>query len=267
MTEPTTSLAEFRSPPIVETAIGVEFSPVTGWALPHFGLFWQTIRDEFPRSEVQPPLPSRVERFDRRANQAPFQFQLGLPGQERCWFFHRDDSRLLQLQTDRLILNWRKNKSGNEYPLWEKLLPEFKQHWADFLGFLRREKLPEPQIVQGELTYVDQILKGEGWRDFDDLPKVTPQWKGVASSRLGTPERVAFNACFRLPDNRGRLYLDLQPAIREDGFDVLQLTITVRGDPGADLLDWFALSHRWAVNAFLDFTTQAMHEVWERKTS
>ena len=68
------ALVDFESPPVVETVLGVEFAPIRGWAVPHFGLYWNEVRSEFPRFDVHAPLPSQIERFDD--SPPPFVFRL-----------------------------------------------------------------------------------------------------------------------------------------------------------------------------------------------
>jgi uncharacterized protein (TIGR04255 family) len=109
VTSATPTLPAFDNPPVVETALAVEFEPIPGWGVPHFGLYWNEIRREYPRFQVQPPLGSQVERFGSGARAAQaFTFEIGDGSRARCWFFHENDVQLLQVQDSRFILNWRK---------------------------------------------------------------------------------------------------------------------------------------------------------------
>src|SRR5208283_4765348 len=103
------TLPDFGNPPVVETVLGVEFAPLSKWGIPHFGLFWNGIRDEYPRFEVQPPLESAPEKFTKQDKLLPqISFQLVSHIPVRCWFVHQSDARLLQVQNNRFIHNWRK---------------------------------------------------------------------------------------------------------------------------------------------------------------
>lgn len=259
---------EFKKPPIVETAMGVEFAPLAGWGLAHFGLFWSEIRKEYPKYEVQPPLGSNIERFGSDSKQGlQFIFQVGEPTRARCWFFHQDNAHLLQVQDSRFILNWRKTSSAVEYPKYERLRPMFEHEWKQFNSFLDNNGVGPVSPVQCELTYVDHIPQGEGWRTFADLPELIPAWAGLKGP-WSSPEAVTLGARFLLPEQQGRLHVNAQPAIRnQDGKDVLQLTFTVRGAPSSgDLVGlgaWFELAHKFALNAFLDFTSKKAQDEWE----
>lgn len=49
------SLPKYKHPPVRETAMSVTFQP-TAFAVPHFGLFWGDVKDEFTEFEVHPVL-------------------------------------------------------------------------------------------------------------------------------------------------------------------------------------------------------------------
>ncbi len=51
-------LPDFISPPVDETALSLQFPKIAGFGVPHFGLFWERIRSDYPRFEVQPPIPA-----------------------------------------------------------------------------------------------------------------------------------------------------------------------------------------------------------------
>lgn len=262
-------LAAFDNPPVVEKAVGVEFSPLARWGVPHFGLYWSEINDEYPKFDVQPPLPSQIEAVDQAQRGAPgLTIEFGDPSRVRCWFLHRSDSQLLQLQDNRLILNWRRLRQDEEYPHYKTFLPVFQKEWQRFGGFLKRNQFEEPSVVQCELTYVNHVARGEGWKDFGDLPRVTTLLAGTPKG-LPVPESIALNARFNMPEQQGRLHIALQPAIRNaDGKEVLQVTLTVRGAPRGsgieNLVQWFDEGHKRIVAAFTEVTTPEMHKLWKR---
>ncbi len=86
----------FKHPPVVEKAMGVEFAPLPGWAAPHFGLLWADIRSEYPKFELQPPLPSQIEQTGQRTPQLPgITIELGDPFKMRSWFIKSDGAQLI----------------------------------------------------------------------------------------------------------------------------------------------------------------------------
>jgi uncharacterized protein (TIGR04255 family) len=194
--------------------------------------------------------------------------EFGDPSRARCWFLHKNDAQLLQLQDNRLILNWRRLRQEEEYPHYKVFLPVFHKEWQRFGAFLKRNDFEDPSVVQCELTYVNHVARGEGWNDFGDLARVTTMWAGTPNG-LPAAEAVVVNARFGMPEQHGRLHIALQPAIRNaDGKEVLQMTLTVRGAPRGsgiqDLVHWFDEAHNRIVAAFVEVTGPEMHKLWNR---
>jgi uncharacterized protein (TIGR04255 family) len=263
----------FDSPPVIETALGVEFKPLDSWSIPHFGLFWERIREEFPSYTVQPPLASQIETFSQGpAIPGPYQmdFQLFLQPDVRCWFFHSEQERLIQVQRDRFIHNWRKI-GDHIYPRYHTIRPKFQDSWKTFLDFLKSERITTPEVAQCEVSYINHIEIEQPWKSMADLADMFPVWAGVRTDGfLPTPEVVQLATSFAIADGGGRLRINLQPAIRTtDLRQVLQLTVSARGVPRSSdtdaILDWLDLGHLWVVRGFADFTSTKMHSLWKRR--
>jgi uncharacterized protein (TIGR04255 family) len=265
-----TPLPKFDSPPVIETALGVEFAPLEKWAVPHFGLYWELIRDRFPKFEVQPPAPSRIEDpatvFRKVDNTVSLHSG---PPPVRCWFIDASDAMLVQIQSSRFIFNWRKR--GEPYPEYEKAIrPRFIDEWRRFVNFLRENDLGDIEVLQCEVSYVNHIELGHGWSSVADFPDVFPAWRGL-SARTFLPdlENVSFDTAYRMPDKMGRLRMDQRRAIRNsDGKEVIQFTITARGRPDSSsmeaILSWLDTGREWVVRGFADATSEKMHRFWGR---
>jgi uncharacterized protein (TIGR04255 family) len=257
----------FRHPPVIEKAMGVEFAPLPGWAAPHLGLLWADIRSEFPRFELQPPLPPQIEQPSQRAPQFPgISIDFGDPFRIRAWFIKASGSQLIQVQDSRFIVNWRRTTEGDAYPHYTKFKPDFESEWGRFTSFLARNGFPKPNVLQCELTYVNHFPRGKGWSDYGDMSRVFSNWTGGGPA-LPVPEMLAWNTRFLLPENKGRLHVAVQPVVRlTDAQEALQMTLTARGAPGgeslADTLSWFDFGRRWLVDAFRELTSPEMHKLW-----
>src|SRR6516165_10244436 len=96
-------LPRFRKPPVSEVALGIQFSSILNPV--HLGRYYEKIKSRFPHVQTQAPVPQVFETFGT----APIVGQFGLPilMQSRMWFFSDDDNYLIQLQSDKLIVNWR----------------------------------------------------------------------------------------------------------------------------------------------------------------
>lgn len=260
----TKGLPKYNNPPVIETVLGVEFKPISAWQIPHFGLFWNRIRSNYQRCSVQPPLPEQVEKFGDEKNTLTINFN---PTPEaRCWFFDDKSNWLLQIQNNRFLSNWKKTTSS--YPDYKGFNERFEREWGRFNEFLTSEKLEQPQVLQCEVSYINHI---EVNINFDDLSGIFPLWgTDKKEGFLPEPEAVAFNTAYVIPENRGRLYIAMQPVIRHTDFKaVIQLAVTAKvkiaSDNNSGMIEALKLAHEWVVNGFTDFTSAKMHEVWQRK--
>ena len=99
-------LPDYNSPPISEVVCGISFEPLVEQKIPHYGLFWNTIREDFPNCEHAPPLID-TDKESQLTNEIP------LP---RVWLINKSNNLLIQLQNNRFIYNWRRLKSDDNYP-------------------------------------------------------------------------------------------------------------------------------------------------------
>ncbi len=239
----------------------------------HFGLLWDRIRRDYPRFEIQQPITNVTEQFGPGTppvRQLAFAF-LELPD-IRSWYLDESRNRLIQVQRDRFVHNWRKITGTEEYPRYPELRERLAREWGRFCDFLRAEKLDVPQINQCEVVYVNHIEYGKGWNGYGELDRVvaalaTPKAK---NRFLPVPERTIMNVTYPIEGNLGRLYVSFNPVVRtRDGKEVLQMTLTARGAPKSssddDVLAWLDIGRKWVVRGFADFTTDTMHKVWGKR--
>ena len=266
-------LPEYAKPPVVEVAISVQFEELAGFSAVHFGLLWEKLRSRYPDTEHHPPLASVVELFGSRgAKHASLsiesQFPIG-----RCWYLSADKLRLIQVQPDRFVLNWRKLDTDTKYPRYENLREAFQSELALFLEFVTKHGLGGFEPTQCELTYVNHLVAGQGWQDLRDLPNVIALWSGRASEPyLPDIEDAGLVWQYRFEENSvpvGRLNVQLQSAFRNsDSARLLNLQLLGRGAPlgsGLDgVLAFTDRAHEWIVRGFTAITTEHMHRIWER---
>jgi uncharacterized protein (TIGR04255 family) len=265
------TLPKFDRPPVYEVVLGVQFKPLTGFSIPHYGLYWADIREQYPNYEVHPPLSSTVEQFGSEAKNIP---QMGVEFVQapdvRAWFVNSADTQLLQVQKDRFLQNWRRKRDTDVYPHYDNLKPKFFEEWEGFCRFLKSVGMEHPDVNQCEVTYVNHIDLAPGSRCYSNLNDVVSCWSGRYSGNfLSDPESVNFAARYLLPEKAGRLHISMQPAIRrQDAKEILRLTLTVRGKPNsselAGIQEWLDLGHEWIVRGFSDITTESMHKMWGR---
>lgn len=90
-------LPDYKSPPINEVAWGVTIEPIAELLVPHIGLFWATIRNNYPVCEYAFPIMSQTMWVDRGTG-APF---------PRIFLLSQSKNELIQIQNDRFHFNWR----------------------------------------------------------------------------------------------------------------------------------------------------------------
>jgi uncharacterized protein (TIGR04255 family) len=258
------SLPEYDHPPVIETVLGVMFEPIDGWNVQHYGLFSERIA-EYRDISVQPP----VVLSEAGPVEPRIELATALP--IRCWYADNAHGRLIQLQRDMFMHNWRRDPGGFEYPRYLQLKPMFGDAWDIFASFLRDADLRVPGVRRCEVTYINHIERGRGWSDMGDLPRITRLWRGSEKLEfLPEPEGADMDIYFPMPGPKDRLQVQFRRAVRTaDSVELLQIALTARGAPKSpsieDALGWFDVGHDWIVRAFTDLTTPEMHELWGRR--
>jgi uncharacterized protein (TIGR04255 family) len=267
----TRHLPEYEHPPLDEVVIGVQFEPLKDFHAVHLGRFWSRIRDRYPFTEDQAPIPAQIELAEPVPAPTSPDIAIGFP-MPRCWFLDSTKNELLQLQSDRFLRNWRQISGTDVYPRFATLIDAFRRDWDEFQAFLQQEKLDRPSVNQCELTYINNLSSGEGWTDPSEVAKVFTVVRSAAKQDafLPPPEVFSWDARYKLPDNRGRLRIKMHPAFRgRDLKVILTLNLTARGAPEAitpeGIFGWFGLAHEWIVRAFDELTDPGMHKLWGKK--
>jgi len=264
------TLPEFENPPVIETVLGVQFDPLEKFGVPHIGLYFARIRDNYPEYKIHPPIEQVRERFDTKLMPQPtVGIGFGAP-EVRCWFIDKSKNMLIQIQKDRFLQNWRKLQGTDVYPHYVNLKPKFKAEWLRYCAFLDDEGIERPKVNQCEVTYINHIEIGTECKSFGEVDKIVNFWSQESKTFLPLAEKVNANIQYVLPGKAGRLHISLQPGIRKaDATEIYQLQLTARGAPHSseieDILAWFDLGREWIVKGFADLTTEKMHKVWRKK--
>ena len=90
----TETIVDFDHPPVTEVICGIGFKKISGLRAPQMGLFWESIRKEFPIAEVKAPIasPGQV---------AGLSFVEGDDLPMRFFLRSEDKRELVQIQSDR----------------------------------------------------------------------------------------------------------------------------------------------------------------------
>ena len=112
-------------------------------------------------------------------------------GLTRTWFETSDGNGLIQVQRDRFLHNWKKERDIDVYPHYDYVIGNFRRCLEKFEAFLQENKLGSIDPVQYELTYINHVPQGEGWSTFGDLGNVFPDFSWRSAKRfLPQPEAL-----------------------------------------------------------------------------
>ena len=265
-------LPSFENPPVVETVLSVQFEKLDAMQTVHFGRFWERISDQYPRTEDRRPLLQSAEVFSTIPMPGRFRLEsVDTPELPRVWFLSEDGSRLLQVQNDRFVANWRKAAPSHEYPRYDALIkPSFDKDFQTFLEFVDDSELGSVHVNQCEVTYVNHIVSGEGWNNFHEIDRVFSFLKTSTGAGQPSLEDAGIHLRYRMQGQEGkpigRLHVDIQPAAStEDNRNMFVMNLTARGlsGKGTEFLD---VGRRWIVNTFDALTTPDMHRIWRKVT-
>lgn len=273
-------LPSFTSPPVVEVVVGIQFAqlPLRAIDLGPLGELW---RADYPQLAEQPPLEP-VPVVDEPPRPL---IVIGPPRMPRHVWQSGDESRLLQLQQDRLVVNWRRPAPADSYPRFPSLREELVGRLDELTAFVKPWGALRPTAA--EVIYVNDL--GSGAAAAPSLAEaLTPV---VAADLPGELVEERYAAAYRLqdvpdadaaaaPSGRGLTQLEVMPsaaqlvvtadpAVQLTGARTTLLTLTVRaGVPAGTmpavmaLVDW---GHERIVRCFTALTTPSMHERWGRE--
>jgi uncharacterized protein (TIGR04255 family) len=233
---------------------------------------WNKFKPNYANSREAPPLFPVIEQFDEDSPKEKFPFGDEFPS-PRVWFETADGNGLIQVQRDRFLHNWKKEKDSDKYPHYNSVIANFRSCLAVFEGFLEEQKLGDLQPTQYELTYINHIFKGEGWETLDELGNIFQDffWGRGGKRFLPRPESINWLTSFILPDRSGRLRVSIRLGKRTtDRVPAILLELTARGmssDPSrSSMWSWFDMAHEWIACGFVDLTSEKIQKTLWRRT-
>lgn len=257
-------LPDYEQPPVIEVVIGLEFLPLPGLgAIGLVGLRerWRAL---FPKAQEHVPIVS--------SGQPGIVIQgvgLQIGGGAlplRLWMISENEDKLLQVQNDRLVLNWRRlegTQADGPYPRYKTLRPLFQDRLTDFMSYLTEEGIGDVQPTIAEVSFINAI----------EVPTGDPDLAHV----LSTARHADLPG--RLVQSQTELVLDVSTEVEAQGNTVitaqyradnrLNLTVGTRlalgpADGTEQILSALDKAHNVGVNGFTSVTDPSMHEKWGR---
>jgi len=196
------------------------------------------------------------------------------PELPRTWFISADDSVLIQLQADRLLLNWRRGATNAEYPHFETVSGRFRAIYQQFEAFVADAELGTIQPEFCEMTYVNQFRPKDADGGLPNVRDILRLWPEPFGQEWNVrADAVRFQADYRmLPVNGespGRLTASLNVAnMQSIPSQVLQFELAARGRPLGDGFNGVIAFHERAreniVRYFAAVTTETAQNEWHR---
>lgn len=257
---------KFKKPPINELIISTYFNPpIHGLRNEHIGLFWHSIKDEFPVVSQQPPIPNTNLTIEEEIFPMP-----------RYWMISLDDTNVIQIQKHAFMLNWRHRDT--EYPYYENIKPIFDKYYSKFQDFLvteiQKTETNRPQIDVCELTYINTIESCDYWSGPGDVDKVIPSFS-IPTIKPPPKAEPGYNCSFAYiidDDLQLRVSVRNAQAAQHPETPVLVLEIRASGriDPTnkstAD--SWFDRGHQAISSCFLSLTNpDIQRKYWMRENN
>jgi uncharacterized protein (TIGR04255 family) len=255
---------KFKFPPINELVIGVYFNtPLLGLRAEHIGLFWHGIHDTYPNVSQAGPIMAQGEAAQAAFAPAPEEIY-PLP---RFWLSSADDTMLVQLQRNALLLNWRKR--DQMYPHYETVKREFDRVYGIFAEFVREKVRQDFAIEATELSYINLAQASDYWSGVNDIARVIPSFHPIgigleeatlADTTQSTVWRIAKDMSLTAKLRTGTTTADKRPA--------LVFELSARGRLGAatkvEADAWFERAHEVTGRAFRGMTSQDIQSrVWQ----
>lgn len=252
---------EFGNPPVAETAIGFYFQKIEGWNVLHHGALWERFRTEYPKYEFLPAILEAPPEPNIALDVAYLPIRVG--------FVNNTKTQLVQVQNGLLLHNWRKTAEMPEYQHYDAMRSRLRQDWNTLRDFLKSISLKHPLVTRCQMDYFNHLVRGEGWQDFSEIPKLFTVWRGIKQlPTTGLLQTVSFNVSYRL--DSGTVNVAVQPAIRaNDGKELIQFTLSSSVAPANSedeaLFSCLDECHNNAARALVEFTTDEARESWRQK--
>lgn len=264
-------LPSYEKAPVIETVVGVQFEPWTGFSNAHLGAFWQKIDNgAWPVVRDMPPLPRQEEQFSDDGQWGKMlRLQITQSPLARVQILNPALDRMIQLQNGRMHLNWL-GEDGGQYPRYASIRKEFAGILDQLLEFADEKKLGKLSPDHWEVTYVNHIPKGTVWESPSDWSFFRPLGSAPTVEGVFQAESFSGEWHFVIPDERGRLHVHWQHAKQEkdEGAELIRLTLTARGavsigeDPKTGILAGIDLGRSTIVKAFQALMTDRASQAW-----
>lgn len=271
-----TDLPDFRQPPLVEVAIGAQFEEIDGFRSIHYGAVADEFISDYAKVEDKQTLQPTFEVFGGSAifgDKPAFRLETADYILPRLWLISENEGRIIQVQNNRFILNWKRAEEKGDYPHFEGIYDHFSRALIRFKEALERRDLSLPKMNQCEVTYVNHIMPLEEddiWRH----PEACFRRIGASDWRDEEVSGGDLRFVNRYELSRGgeavaRLVAEAQPILHNRKRSY-RFVVTVRGRPedsnGAGSEEFYFWARRKIVEYFSKTFTGRYTAAWQMLT-
>ena len=270
------ALPEYERPPVVEVALAIEFEQAVGFRSLDLGRLAAAWADSLPQADERPLLPRMESPDDDLVDDlldALFEVEEPVVP-PRLWLQNEVGDQVVQIQRDRLVVNWRKEGSGG-YPRYKTVRDRLQDAWLRLVDVCNDLDYDAPIPDLCEIQYINNIGMDQGWNSPQDTAKLVVPWQGIdGKGYIPSNHLCQFSLHCHFPEDReGWLNIDgwTTSAPTDDDSHAMRmmLNLTSRGHALSDdfesALDFFEMAHVWIVRAFTEITSPEAHDTWGRQ--
>lgn len=269
---------KFENPPVIEVAITAQFTELDNKSfLTDIDKIWDKLgKENYPEIHFK----NRKAKLSDRNKQVHFALVDSEDDFEfpRMWFESADECFVIQMQPDRLSVNWRRlekklNKESSDYSSFETVWKHFSNALDIFSNFSKAYCKSSLNINFLELSYINVIP----FSDFGGAAKINNCIPALSlentPSYLGVPQSVNFLWEMPIDNDCSKFFIQgLTHSSKKTGEKLLRLDLTEKGavdlnfdNDSKGIHNWFADAHLRIVNCFKDITHVEMHKKWRIK--
>lgn len=234
---------KFQKPPLIEVVFVMEID-IPELSLVHFGLYWQTIKNDFP-TPIETEYSSEISDFPA------------------VWYLSSQKNRLIRLTNNYFSYHWR--TVAEEYEHFGKLFNEFLNQWQNLETWWKSITNKKIEIKSYNLQYINIIDESSEWQQPEDNRKIFSFSDGNIKTSLNAPKAYSSKLVFNLSDNLGDLVVSLEQDQADDSnknFLIFDLSASGLAIDGVSKEDWFISSHDAIIQSFLELTTKEAQSMW-----
>ena len=246
---------KFKNPPLIEVVFGVNIK-IPDFSLVHFGLNWETIKENFPIID---------ENFGELSLSEDDSYIFNFP---TVLYLSSEGNKLIKVTDDYFSYHWR--FINEDYQEFKTLFEDFMQQWKNFESWCSTISIKPIRIKGHSLQYINLIDENSGWKNPEDNHRIFSFASRETLTSLALLKSYSCELEFAIPGNLGQLIVSSEQTNIEKSEaelkDVMIFTLLALSYQENDCFQepWFSSAHDFIIQLFLDLTSEEVQNKWER---